>query len=1084
MADHQKTIAPITESFPFDINAFKPKLTDFEVFDRGSENPEHRFSLKTSDDKYCVISEDEKFVAELMNGEKTIDEIAASFMESKGRIALTMIRNFIYRLWQEGILKDAEKVPAIEEKQSDTSLKIPIPGMDILAKILSPVLGLALLNPLSILALLGAGGYGVYILFQMYSSASMQRPLFIYKKDPTLGLLIMVGTFAAAAIIRYISRLMLHSMYKIKIKRSGIMWAQIVPGFFVDAPGVTTLKANSRFFLRTVGMIVNFGIAGVLIIITHHMKLHAETEVLMFQIAFYLILYLIYQASPILNNDLYMGCADYLDEPYLRKASFAFISRHFKRFFAQGEDEKGDNVIYLMYAAGVIFWITCTAQILLVTLSQNSSVLSGLFSTNKSASSWIILGLIILPVAVGFLTSIYLIYKFSLKSITSQDIFKNTKNLLILSAFLIFGLLMFTRIFDAGNRIIILNIFIYLSLFMAIKNSLILSRLLQKSQEQLQYFLVPFVGASIFLFLIGNHFISENTNIIFVSILLMSLTVLTYSFISLRIDWSEFMKNKRDTLAVGFISFLLLALAYYLSLHLQKTAMSEFTFHGSESISRSYIVRNRSMCIYAFIACALSLIMNVPGMVYKRGTQSFAPFFSISFGLHLLIYFVILATLKGSKIEIVESMTAAALLLAVGIGSYKNAVTGQHKNISTFPFESGEGEKDTLITAFKFITDNALNVVKCDLGEARSESISRKFSVHSQKVGWNWSLENPGTPNSDINVLGEQLNAAFQKFSSLLVRKCGQTYATSLFKEIDDHLHAGARDIIYTRVPSFTSFDSEKRHINLTFDKKKDIVDKIILFQDVKKEELPSLVQCLQSVTYQAGDLIIKQHDEGDRLFILVEGSAQVEIEDLAGNSKVVSYMTGNEFFGEIALLTSSERTASVRATEECTLLYLKRKDFDSFLGLNPERREKIMATLDYLRVIKALPLFKGLDSNIINLFASRMVKETYQKGSDIISQGDEGDKFYIILEGLVKVHVIRDDKKDHDVATLGKGEYFGEIALFKNIPRTATVTAESEEVLVISLTKEHFSKAIDSQSALESNLENVTHRRIVEMMQ
>ena len=142
------------------------------------------------------------------------------------------------------------------------------------------------------------------------------------------------------------------------------------------------------------------------------------------------------------------------------------------------------------------------------------------------------------------------------------------------------------------------------------------------------------------------------------------------------------------------------------------------------------------------------------------------------------------------------------------------------------------------------------------------------------------------------------------------------------------------------------------------------------------------------------------------------------------------------------------------------------------------------MATLDYLRVIKALPLFKGLDSNIINLFASRMIKETYQKGSDIIKQGDEGDKFYIILEGLVKVHVVRDDKKDHDVASLGKGEYFGEIALFKNIPRTATVTAESDEVLVISLTKEHFSKAIDSQSALESNLENVTHRRIVEMMQ
>ncbi|MCM8527337.1 MAG: cyclic nucleotide-binding domain-containing protein, partial [Lentisphaeraceae bacterium] len=84
---------------------------------------------------------------------------------------------------------------------------------------------------------------------------------------------------------------------------------------------------------------------------------------------------------------------------------------------------------------------------------------------------------------------------------------------------------------------------------------------------------------------------------------------------------------------------------------------------------------------------------------------------------------------------------------------------------------------------------------------------------------------------------------------------------------------------------------------------------------------------------------------------------------------------------------------------------------------------------------------------------------------------------------GNVNVHVVRDDNKDHDVAVLGRGEYFGEIALFKNIPRTATVTADTDEVLVISLQKNDFMKAIDSQSALETNLENVTHRRIIEMM-
>ena len=1085
MANTSKTIVALGDSSPFDIKVFKPKLDGIEVFDRGSENPDVRYSLKTMDEKYCVISEDEKFVTELMDGKKTIDELAAAFMEQKGRIALTMIRNFVFKLWQEGIITDSKGANNDAENKEDLNnfLHIPIPGASALAKILSPILGLLLLNPISVLALLIAGAYGTYILFNIYSDPTVSKTLFSYQNDTSLGLIIMTLTFVGASLIRYLFRLMLHSMYSINVKKTGLKWAQIVPGFFLEAPGVTTLKANSRLFLRIAGMIVNFGIAGTLLIIIHHTQMGADTELLLFQISFYLVIYLTYQCCPLLNNDLYLGCADYIDEPYLRKTSFSFISRHFKKFFSAKEDESGDSVIYMMYCAGVLFWITCTAQFLLTTLSQNSTVLSGLFTTGKSLSSWLILAVILLPVISGFITSLVLIYKFSIKSITSQEVFKNTRNLIILSALLIVAFVMFLRILSESNRQLSLFVSTYIGLALAIKHSLLLSRLLKKSYEQFQYFIVPFIAASCLLFLIALNFMAGNPSIIAVAIILLCLTTITFAIISIKIDWGEFIKNKRDSFIIAGAIFLCIALVLYISGTLQNIAVTEFSFNTSENADNAAEHRNRSLCLFAFILCGLSFILNVPAMVYKRGTQSFAPFFSIVFAVHLLFYFIILITLKGSGVEIIESITASSLLLAVGVGSYKYAVTGTHKNIATFPFESGDREKETLATSFKYIIENTLNVIKSDLGEARMEGVSRKFNNHAKKVGWNWTLENPENESADINVLGEQYNAAFQVFHETLVSKCGLYYTSSLIKEIDDHLHSSARDIIYARVPNFDTLEKRKRHVNLTFDKKKEIIDKIILFQDVKREELPSLVQCLQSVSYQTGDLIIKQHDDGDRLFVLVEGSAQVEIEDLAGNSKVVTYLTGNEFFGEIALLNSGERTASVRATEECTVLYLKRKDFDSFLSLNPERKEKIMATLDYLRVIKALPLFKGLDSSIINLFASRMTKETFTKGNDIIKQGDEGDKFYIILEGNVLVHVIRDDNKDHNVATLSRGEYFGEIALFKNIPRTATVTAETDKVLAISLQKKDFTKAIDSQSALETNLENVTHRRIVQMM-
>ena len=220
------------------------------------------------------------------------------------------------------------------------------------------------------------------------------------------------------------------------------------------------------------------------------------------------------------------------------------------------------------------------------------------------------------------------------------------------------------------------------------------------------------------------------------------------------------------------------------------------------------------------------------------------------------------------------------------------------------------------------------------------------------------------------------------------------------------------------------------------------------------------LKDCLHSVSYDEGDLIIKQHDQGDRLFIIAEGKVQVEINDLAGHGHVVSYIMSEEFFGEISLLTEGPRTASVRACEPTAVLYIKKKDFDNFLHLNPERKEKVLATLNYLRLIKSIPLFRELDSSLINLLAGKMVKEEFKEGEAIINQGDEGDKFYVILEGECEVSVDRDDKKNHQVARLAKGEYFGEIALIRDIPRTATIKASTADTLVLSLQKTGFCRS------------------------
>jgi CRP-like cAMP-binding protein len=602
-----------------------------------------------------------------------------------------------------------------------------------------------------------------------------------------------------------------------------------------------------------------------------------------------------------------------------------------------------------------------------------------------------------------------------------------------------------------------------------------ISKKLKGSSSSAQFIFMSLLGLTGLTFSFMSAF---NVKSGYILLVIYTAILLTYSLFNIKHEWGEFLNRKRNSLTVIAIMILITAACMYISKDLQREALN-ISFNRKQRVDIG-IVNDRAFAMYCLIAGALSLILNIPGVIYRKSTQSFAPNFSIVFGSHMILYFLVILAFSKNFLPIIESITACSFLLILGIGAMKTALNSKHY-IEPYPLKS-HNEKETLSTAFKFILDNMMRSIREDFGEYRCGIISNKFNKHAAKVGWSFTLEEPAD-DDNINTLGNVYDQSFAVIKKLCEEECGKSYTDEMIIEIDDHFHSTAREIVNSRINSFTHDKEKKTHLNLTKEKKTEIIKDVILFQNIEESDKDQLLDCLHSVSYEVGDLIIKQHDDGDRLFVLAEGKAQVEIEDLAGNSNVVSYLSENEFFGEIALLTSSERTASVRAVEKCTVLYLKKKDFDTFLGLNPEKKEKIMSTLDYLRLIKSIPLFRGISSSVINLFASQMDKEEFKKGDNIINQGDEGDKFYVILDGTVNVHVVRDDNKDHKVATLSKGEYFGEIALFKNIPRTATITVDTDSATVLSLQKEHFVKAIDNQNSLEVNLENVTHRRIVQMM-
>jgi CRP-like cAMP-binding protein len=101
----------------------------------------------------------------------------------------------------------------------------------------------------------------------------------------------------------------------------------------------------------------------------------------------------------------------------------------------------------------------------------------------------------------------------------------------------------------------------------------------------------------------------------------------------------------------------------------------------------------------------------------------------------------------------------------------------------------------------------------------------------------------------------------------------------------------------------------------------------------------------------------------------------------------------------------------------------------------------------------------------------SAATKRSMTRGEVIIRQGDEADNFYVIVEGTVEVTQTRPDGTGARVLReMGRGQFFGEIGLLSGVPRTATVTAMRDGMLVV-LGRDAFLELVSAGSGLTYRL-------------
>jgi CRP-like cAMP-binding protein len=226
---------------------------------------------------------------------------------------------------------------------------------------------------------------------------------------------------------------------------------------------------------------------------------------------------------------------------------------------------------------------------------------------------------------------------------------------------------------------------------------------------------------------------------------------------------------------------------------------------------------------------------------------------------------------------------------------------------------------------------------------------------------------------------------------------------------------------------------------------------------------LRALSEKLTIIEFPAGTEIIKEGSTADAFFFIGGGVVEVLKKTRFDQNAKISIIGPNESVGEMALLTCSNRTATVVAKTDVTLYRLKKQDFED-IAQSDAMFSSVLTdktkSYDQYNEVKILQPFALLEPEKMLALFSRMTEHKYSPGQNIITQGEKGEKYYIIKSG--KASVIRKDKgKDPEqIAVLTSGQGFGEEAMIREKPRNATVQA-TEDTTVLVLEKKDFDQIL-----------------------
>lgn len=265
--------------------------------------------------------------------------------------------------------------------------------------------------------------------------------------------------------------------------------------------------------------------------------------------------------------------------------------------------------------------------------------------------------------------------------------------------------------------------------------------------------------------------------------------------------------------------------------------------------------------------------------------------------------------------------------------------------------------------------------------------------------------------------------------------------------ECEDLVDINDDDGFFSDKPTSAQLEQERAEIVRT---NFEVLCAVPFFSRFPEEHQRRLFAELRVEHYNDGDRIVTQGDNGDRMYIIVNGEAVVWREDVGE----ITHIYTHDYFGEQSILFSQARNSNVSAVGRTTVMYLSKEAFDKYENIR------------VFMIVQKIPLLSKLRPDMQTKIVNRLRPVAFEKGEFVVTQGEVGDAFYMIAKGSAEV------VENGEVTThLYEGHTFGQMALMSGAPRLASIRA-SESLICMELKAKDFQALMAEDSEFSQILQ------------